>query len=121
MAPFVKLSPVEKLRAALPILLAARRAVVLEGAQPIDAIQQAGLAGVECWFARTVLLGVVPAVTLQAWQLDPSVKASDRTRAFDRAIRLCRRAVVGHRGGWAVGGSIRSRGPVSGSSQGAAP
>ncbi len=100
-APFVELTPVEKHQAALPVLLAARRAVVLDGAQPIDAIQQAGAGGLACWFARQLLLGVVPAVTLQAWQSDPSVKASDKTRAFDRAIRLARRA-FGHRGGWQV-------------------
>lgn len=101
MTTFVKLSPDEKLRAALPVLLAARKAVVFDGAQPIDAIQQAGGARVECWFAREALLRVVPMPTLQQWQADPGVKQSDRTRAFDRAIRLAR-AAFGHRGGWRV-------------------
>ncbi len=95
-------SPLEKLRDALPVLLAARKAVVFDGAEPIDAIQQAGMAGIECWWAREALLSVIPSATLQLWQADPAVKQSDRTRAFDRAIRLCRRA-LGHKGGWTVG------------------
>lgn len=101
MTTFVSLSPAEKLQAALPVLLAARRAVMLDGAEPIDAIQEAGRARVACWFARQALASVVPSPTLQQWQADPSVLRSDRTRAFDRAIRLCRRA-FGHRGGWTV-------------------
>jgi len=101
MTKFVKLSLQERHRAALPVLLEARRAVVIDGAQPIDAIQQAGMARIECWFAREILLRFVPKVTLQQWQFDPSVMLSDRTRAFDRAIRFARRA-FGHKGGWRV-------------------
>lgn len=96
---FAKVSYAEKLRAALPVLLAARRAVVFEGTLPIDAIQNAGEAGIASWFARELLLRVVPAPTIQLWQSDPLVKQSDRTRAFDRAIRLARGA-FGHCGGW---------------------
>ncbi len=99
--PFVKATEVERLQAALPVLLAARRAVVFEAASAIDAIQQAGSAGLACWWARQALSSVVPAATLQQWQLDPNIRQSDRTRAFDRAIRLCRRA-FGHKGGWSV-------------------
>lgn len=98
---FRHLTEPEQHRAALPVLLAARRAVVLDGDEPIDAIQRAGEAGLACHFARQLLLSVVPSVTLQAWQLDPAVKQSDRTRALDRAIRVARRA-LGHRGGWSV-------------------
>ena len=101
MTIFVKLSADERLRAALPVLLSARRAVVFEEASPIDAIQQAGMASLACVWAREALLGFVSTPTLQQWQADPSVKQSDRTRAFDRAIRLCRRA-CGHKGGWHV-------------------
>ncbi len=98
---YVPLTLAERHRAALSVLIAARRAVVFEGAEPIDAIQQAGSAGIACWWARQVLSSVVSSVTLQQWQLDPSVMQSDRTRAFDRAIRVCRRA-FGHKGGWVV-------------------
>lgn len=100
--PFIRLSPAEQHRAALPVLLAARHAVVFDGAAPIDAIQQAGAAGLACWWARQALSSVVPSTTLQQWQADPSVRQSDRTRAFDRAIRVARRA-GGHKGGWTVG------------------
>ncbi len=99
---FASLSEEKQHQAALPVLLSARRAVVFDGADAIDAIQQAGHAGIECWWARQALLSVIPSSTLQLWQADPSVKQSDRTRALDRAIRLCRRA-FGHRGGWTVG------------------
>lgn len=98
---FVPATREEQHRAALPVLLLARRAVVLDGAQPIDAIQEAGKASLASWWARQLLTSVVPAVTLQQWQADPAVLRSDRTRAFDRAIRIARRA-YGHRGGWSV-------------------
>jgi hypothetical protein len=98
---FTKLTEAQRRQASLPILIAARKAVVLDGALPIEAIQEAGQGGLVCHFARQVLLSVTPSATLQAWQLDPTVKQSDRTRAFDRAIRLARGA-FGHRGGWAV-------------------
>lgn len=109
-AQFKRLAQDEQHRAALPVLLAARKAVVLDGAQPIDAIQQAGNAGLACHWARQLLLDVVPTPTLQQWQLDPSVLRSDRTRAFDRAIRTARHA-FGHRGGWSVSGCLKSTPP----------
>ena len=92
----------EQLRRALPLLQAARRAVVLHGAlDVIDAIQQAGAARVECSWARRVLSAVVTAPSLLQWQADLAVLQSDRTRALDRAIRACRRPDV-RRGGWLV-------------------
>lgn len=97
---FQKLAKSQQLQQALPILLAARRAVVL-GGDAIDAIQRAGNASLACHFARRLLLSVTSSVSLQAWQMDRAVKQSDRTRAFDRAIRLAR-AAFGHRGGWVV-------------------
>ncbi len=109
--------PAEKLRAALPVLLAARRAVVLDGTEAIQALQDAGGPTLATWYAREVLLRVVPGVTLQLWQADPSVKQSDRTRAFDRAIRIAR-AALGHRGGWVV--SKAGLGPKAGPAAGAA-
>lgn len=100
MTLFVKLTQVEKDLAALPVLLAARRAVVLDGAEPIAAIQEAGRAEVECHYARQLLERVL-GLQLYGWQTSPKTLQSDRTRAFDRAIRLARRA-QGHRGGWCV-------------------
>lgn len=90
----------QQLRAALPVLLAARKAVVLEGAEPIDAIQQAGEAGIASHYARSVLLEVVGGNLIE-WQSKAATRQSDHTRAFDRAIRLARGA-FGHRGGWRV-------------------
>lgn len=97
---FQKLSRDEQHRAALPVLLAAR-AAVMSGTALVEAIQEAGEAGLACHWARQVLQLVVPSATLQQFQADLSVKQSDRTRAIDRAIRLARRA-FGHRGGWSV-------------------
>lgn len=101
-APFVKVSVEEQLKAALPVLLGARRLVVLDGYQPVDAIQTAGRCGIASWWARMLLARVVPSPNLLAWQLDPLIRASDKTRAFDRAIRIARHSVFGHRGGWVV-------------------
>lgn len=102
MTAFVRATSEQQLRAALPILLAARRAVVVGGElDVINAIQTAGNAGLACHWARQVLQRVIPSVALLAWQTDLSVRQSDRTRALDRAIRVCR-AVDRRRGGWTI-------------------
>lgn len=100
--PFVKATAEEKLRRALPVLLAARKSVVLGGhREVIGAIQEAGNSGIECHWARELLLEVVAAPNLIAWQTNLTTRQSDITRALDRAIRLARRG-LGHRGGWRV-------------------
>ena len=101
--PFVRVEKSEQLRRALPLLQAARRAVILEGVRDvIDAIQSAGGARIECHWARAELQAVIPSPSLIAWQTDVSVRQSDLTRALDRAISVCRRADA-RRGGWHVG------------------
>lgn len=105
-APFVKPTTAEKFAAALPVLIAARRLVVLGQVFPLAAILDAAGGSLAAWWAREILLGVVPNVTLQAWQADPSVKRSDRTRAMDRAICVARRSEP-RRGGWRVTGGGR--------------
>ncbi len=99
---FVKASREEQLRRSLPVLEAARRSLIENGDRDVvDAIQQSGGAGLECWWARQILQSVIPSVSLIAWQCDPSVRQSDFTRCLDRAIRLCRQP-DSRRGGWRV-------------------
>lgn len=104
---FVKASREEQLRGALPVLIAARQSIIDNGDRDVvDSIQQAGGAGLACWWARQILQSVVPSVSLLAWQQDVTVRQSDITRCFDRAIRLCREPDA-RRGGWRVRGVER--------------
>lgn len=95
-----KLSEAEQLRAALPVLVAARQQVVA-GTPPLEAIAEAGRAGIVAEYARRALRLVVCDQNLLAWQSHPATVQSARTRALDKAIRVARRA-FGKRGGWTV-------------------
>lgn len=97
---YVRPEKAEQLRRALPVLLAARRSIVLGGhREVINEIQVAGNSGIECHWARGILLEVVPAADLIAWQSNLSIRQSDITRALDRAISIARRG-LGSLGGW---------------------
>lgn len=99
-APFTRAAVEEQRRLALPVLLAARE-LVLAGAAPVDAIAEAGNGTIAAEFARRALRGATFEVNLLTWQSRAGITASDKTRAFDRAIRLCR-SVEARRGGWQV-------------------
>ena len=89
-----------QLRLALPVLLAARSAI-LAGEEPLAAIADAGNGRIECEYARRALRIVLWHENLLVWQSCRSTSQSDRTRAIDKAIRLCKR-VDGKKGGWRV-------------------
>ncbi len=101
------LSQSEQLHRALPVLEAARRDVVA-GDDPLNAIAQAGRSGIECEYARRALRLVLFEWNLLSWQESKGLRKSDKTRAFDRAIRLCRR-VKGRKGGWRVSAAIEAK------------
>ena len=90
----------DQLRLALPVLMGARKAI-LAGEDPLQAIAVAGDCGIACEYARRALRLVLYRQNLLEWQEDPAVKQSDRRRAMDAAIRLCKR-VDGKKGGWRV-------------------
>ncbi len=90
----------DQLRLGLPVLILAREDI-LKGVMPLEAIAEAGKAGIACEYARRALRLVLWRNDLLAWQNDISVRQSDKTRAIDRAIRLCKR-VNGRKGGWRV-------------------
>lgn len=97
---FRTLTQAEQFRLALPVLVAARHSV-LAGELPLEAIAAAGNARIECEYARRALRAALWEGNLLSWQTSAALRQSDKTRALDRAIRLCRR-VDAKRGGWKV-------------------
>ena len=89
--PFVKLTKLEKLRAALPVLLAARRLVILDAEEPLQAIALAGNCKIECEFAREAMRFVLWEPYLQSWQEHPLTTRGVITKAFDRAIKYAKK------------------------------
>ncbi len=95
-------SPEEQLRAALPVLVRARQDII-NGEDPLAAIGDAssGLPPIVYVYARRALNEIL-GEDVNTWRTRPGAALqSARTRVFDRAIRLARRA-FGHRGGWSV-------------------
>ncbi len=91
------------MRRALSVLLAAR-AKHLAGVGPLDSLRGSTDVPIDWVYAQRTFEQANPSISLFRWQQHGGVLRSDGTRAFDRAIRLARRA-FGHRGGWAVSGS----------------
>lgn len=94
------MSLADQCRRALPVLVEARQRVI-GGEEPLAAIADIGRAGIVCEYARRALRAVLFHENLLTWQASRATSRSDLRRAFDKAIRLCRRTDV-RRGGWSV-------------------